>query len=972
MPSGILFDYGLNLVDDSLYNGNLINDNILSPQIWKSLYTDLWSSQVTTTTILPGVEDINDAIDNYTTGEATLIPVLFCNYHRISPDALDNNLMYISNDQLYDTPGRIESPYIIQNAFAAAAMQSYFETSNGVVEFVFQQDCYFSNSGLSVSSISVDANDGQGYRSVQWGNTLSCNYSTGGNKDVKVKFTFSDNSTLYSHFTITVDINPPLKSAQYHNTQTLTINPATVRAYNGQKATGEVTIIYNGSTTVLDKPLIVFEGYDTWKILAPENLKTNFTWEDLLDEPYPIGYFIASFQSAIASRGYDIVFVDYENGTDYIQRNAYFAEAVINAVNQQKSGNEPNVVMGISMGGLVARYALADMEARYEDHDTRLFISMDSPHQGANVPLGLQAMVRHLTDVKVEVGIAPLGITGKVWDIGSTYPEYSALLSLLQQPATRQMLKQQLSGFGENIYIDNSIHNAFMQEYEQLGYPKQCRNIAVSNGSGAASTSWQYTPGSDIFSLSANCNGPWWTGFLGPFVVASSPFVQQLWEMPIVTVASLLPGSYGVKADFNIKALPYSGTTKVYDGEIKIVKKILWLIPVSSTLTSEEINYTGNNLPWTSAQGGFMSFDTYTGEIPDNLPSCVDMPPITGNFCFVPAVSSLDIQSTQDLLKGYSASNDLPNSMFDNIYTEPSVNRVHTNFNTGNTSWIILELDEDSTLLQQSFVNKFNGCGLTGPDIVCSTGATFSISNLPSGVTLTWNKSSNLSEDSNGDDYVVMKATNSGIGWVQAQLSGGGANVFSEQKDVAVGTPVISSIDGPGSAPNMQWAYYTAQLQGSANADDYNWILNPLNGNSVYDYGHYCDIAFYNSGDYQLVGQAYNTCGWGDYTIKWIHVYDSYSMMVSPNPATTEATITITPKISEDASLKSATTQLTIDEPDEWEIEVYNNMQSLKAKQTKIRGSSTKINTQSWKEGVYTIRAKYKDQILTGKLVVKK
>jgi hypothetical protein len=46
VPSGILFDYGLNLADDSLYNGTLVDDNILSPQVWKSLYADLWSSQI--------------------------------------------------------------------------------------------------------------------------------------------------------------------------------------------------------------------------------------------------------------------------------------------------------------------------------------------------------------------------------------------------------------------------------------------------------------------------------------------------------------------------------------------------------------------------------------------------------------------------------------------------------------------------------------------------------------------------------------------------------------------------------------------------------------------------------------------------------------------------------------------------------------------------------------------------------------
>lgn len=352
VPSGILFDYGLNLADDSLYNGALVADNILSPQVWKKLYADLWSSKVSATSSMPDVEVVNNAINTYASGDATLIPVLFYNYHRISPNALSNNLMYVVNNQLYDTPGRLQSPYLGQMAFAATGMQSRFETPDGVVYFVFRQDCYFTNSAQSVSSISVDAGDGLGYRTVQWGNVFSCNYATEGDKDVKVKFTFSDSSIKYTHFTITVDINIPLKSARYYNTETLTINPANVRAYDGQKATGEVTIIYNGSTTVLDKPLIIFEGYDTWKIMYPDAPSENITWEDYVDNSRFIGYFKSSFQDALSSRGYDIVFVDYNNATDYIQRNAYFAEAVINAVNQRKSGSESQRGNGYQYGRL--------------------------------------------------------------------------------------------------------------------------------------------------------------------------------------------------------------------------------------------------------------------------------------------------------------------------------------------------------------------------------------------------------------------------------------------------------------------------------------------------------------------------------------------------------------------------------------------------------------------------------------------
>lgn len=40
-------------------------------------------------------------------------------------------------------------------------------------------------------------------------------------------------------------------------------------------------------------------------------------------------------------------------------------------------------------------------------------------------------------------------------------------------------------------------------------------------------------------------------------------------------------------------------------------------------------------------------------------------------------------------------------------------------------------------------------------------------------------------------------------------------------------------------------------------------------------------------------------------------------------------------------------------------------------KHTKLKSVGTKINTSAWKEGIYLIGTKYKDEILSGKLVVK-
>ena len=70
--------------------------------------------------------------------------------------------------------------------------------------------------------------------------------------------------------------------------------------------------------------------------------------------------------------------------------------------------------------------------------------------------------------------------------------------------------------------------------------------------------------------------------------------------------------------------------------------------------------------------------------------------------------------------------------------------------------------------------------------------------------------------------------------------------------------------------------------------------------------------------------------------------------------------------------LKSASTKNSLDENTEWDLEVYDDLQNLKLKKDKLKGKSTNIQSASWKEGVYLVRVKYKDHILTGKLVVKK
>ena len=251
---------------------------------------------------------------------------------------------------------------------------------------------------------------------------------------------------------------------------------------------------------------------------------------------------------------------------------------------------------------------------------------------------------------------------------------------------------------------------------------------------------------------------------------------------------------------------------------------------------------------------------------------------------------------------------------------------------------------------------------VSGPAIVCSSGGSFTVNNLPTGATITWSQGPNLARTSaQGSNPCIFSSTGSGSSWIRATLVKGSNTITLPDKVVWSGTPVISYISGPTYTPNNQWAtYYAIPNNPAMGATDYNWILNPLNGNSVYDYGWTADIAFYNSGFYQVVSRGQNTCGWGDYTVTGIEVYDSKGMSIYPNPAYGEVTIEI--QSSDDKELPATV----------WELEIYTPGMILKEKKTSLKDNKTIINTSGWQEGIYMLRVKHGESLLTGKLIIKR
>src|SRR5690606_19283558 len=94
-------------------------------------------------------------------------------------------------------------------------------------------------------------------------------------------------------------------------------------SYSGIKGNGYITIRYATGTNVIYRPLIVVEGFDPGHITSPEN-KTGVSniYNSFLNGVVRNGGSDDLRNLLVDFAQYDVVYVDWSNGTDYLQRNA--------------------------------------------------------------------------------------------------------------------------------------------------------------------------------------------------------------------------------------------------------------------------------------------------------------------------------------------------------------------------------------------------------------------------------------------------------------------------------------------------------------------------------------------------------------------------------------------------------------------------------------------------------------------------
>ncbi|PDP42705.1 hypothetical protein CLI86_12095 [Tannerella forsythia] len=255
---------------------------------------------------------------------------------------------------------------------------------------------------------------------------------------------------------------------------------------------------------------------------------------------------------------------------------------------------------------------------------------------------------------------------------------------------------------------------------------------------------------------------------------------------------------------------------------------------------------------------------------------------------------------------------------------------------------------------------------ISGPSSVCDQ-ATYTVENLPQGATVQWSVSNNnvTLTSGQGTHTATFTKFRNGMEIINADILFNNIRIALLTKETYFGAPSISNIIGEQRVPTGQYASYRAVISNNAPIpSSYQWILNPLNGNSLYGNGtESIDIAFYNPGSYQLVCRATNECGVGDYYTMGIGVYDNLYLTLSPNPATDEVTLQLT-ETDEVSGLSVLSTDRSA-----YEIQIWSGMRMLRSFRT--NEPTFQISMAGLPAGLYFVRVVKNGQTYTQKLIKK-
>jgi hypothetical protein len=410
------------------------NTEAIRHSAWNQVYFELSQSAVQEWEFAP-VTSIHRQAKTLIRENKIPLGLIFFNYNfldentEILPDA--DGVLDISQTELNE---RI--------VFAPTAFRS--ETFNGSkLVFELPESFLFSNQMNASVHLSIDFDDGTGWQQISPDREMTVSYTSTGQKEITLKARLNSGDELTGKFILNVKkLVTPEPDAVWIVESNL--------SYNDITTSGDAFILYGEGNATLTSPIIISEGVDFDDTYTWETLYELFNQQNLLED--------------LRTEGFDIVVLNFHEPLTYIQSNAYLFVKLVEMVNDTINFGTQIPVVGPSMGGLVTRYALNYMELNNIEHNCNLWVSFDAPHQGANMPLGLQYELYFFRELDANIQL---------------------LLDVLDQPAPRQMLAYHYTDPPSSPAGNDILFDELQTELADLGgFPENMRIIALSNGRG--------------------------------------------------------------------------------------------------------------------------------------------------------------------------------------------------------------------------------------------------------------------------------------------------------------------------------------------------------------------------------------------------------------------------------------------------------------------------------------------------------
>ena len=383
-------------------------------------------------------------------------------------------------------------------------------------------------------------------------------------------------------------------------------------------ATGDLFILKaDTNAAALRNPVLVVEGFDIDNTMGWDILYTLLNQEHLAED--------------LQAYGRDLLVLNFTDSTIDILANAALTESAIRYINDHRlDPDDKFTAVGVSLGGLTVRKALIDLP----DHDVDTWISFEAPHEGANIPLGLQEFFEYFSAVNV-----------------ATFDPIREFLAALDRPASRQLLLAHHSHAPDApAGASAPERQEFMDVMNAGGYPTNCKSIAISNGSGGG-TPLPFSPGELVLHWDHQSSG-----ILDPTINA------------------------------DIHALPLSTNTAgtVFSGAFDV-----WILGRDPVTINSYSPLLLDNAP-----GGYRStFLQLFTNLPPDYVDAGDYCAYT-NHCFIPTVSALGIPIEYSASNLAANTGLLAMSPFDEIHYAIE-NEEHVEINAHNKRWIVRAILED-------------------------------------------------------------------------------------------------------------------------------------------------------------------------------------------------------------------------------------------------------------------------------------